>query len=194
MSRQLLLGTFNANKAKEVQAALGTDWQVLTCKDFPLVDEVEETGTTLEANAQLKAEAYARATGLPCLADDTGLEVDALDGAPGVYSARYAGDQATAGMNTLKLLKDLIGKTRRARFRTVMAWAVPGQVTQFFTGVLEGEITLSPRGEQGFGYDPVFQPVGDSRTLAEMELAEKNAISHRGRALRAFVEGLRAQK
>jgi len=193
MTRQLLLGTFNANKATEVQAALGNDWQVLTCRDFPLVDEVEETGTTLEANAQLKAEAYARATGLPCLADDTGLEVDALDGAPGVYSARYAGDQATAAMNTLKLLKDLIGKPRQARFRTVMAWAVPGENTQLFEGVLEGEITLSPRGEKGFGYDPIFQPKGDTRTLAEMELAEKNAISHRGRALHAFVTWLREQ-
>jgi len=157
--------------------------------------DVDECADTLEGNARLKAVAVCAATGRPALADDTGLEVAALDGAPGVRSARYAGDGASAADNTTKLLRELaeVGDdARSARFRTVVLVAYPDGSERVAEGLVEGVIVTQPRGEAGFGYDPVFVPDdGDGRTFAEMTAEEKHAISHRGRALRALAEALR---
>lgn len=151
---------------------------------------VEETGATLEENARIKAVALADAFGLPAVADDTGLEVDALGGAPGVRSARYAGDHASYADNVAKLLSELDGvdaQRRTARFATVALARVHGGAELRGRGEVEGTITLEPRGNHGFGYDPVFAPLeGDGRTFAEMTAAEKHAVSHRGRAFRAL--------
>jgi XTP/dITP diphosphohydrolase len=157
------------------------------------VADVDETGDTLEENARLKAWALVNATGLPAVADDTGLEVDALDGAPGVYSARYAGEHATYADNVQKLWEAMIGAaTRTARFRTVALAAFPDGAEVIGHGVVEGVIADKPRGDNGFGYDPLFIPAGgDGRTFAEMTRAEKERVSHRGRAFRALAAGLR---
>jgi XTP/dITP diphosphohydrolase len=154
--------------------------------------DVEETGATLEDNARIKANALARALGVPAIADDTGLEVDALGGAPGVQSARYAGDQARYADNVHKLLSDLGDRTNRtARFATVAMARWPDGREILVRGEVEGEITPGPRGATGFGYDPVFAPhEGDGRTFAEMSAPEKHALSHRGRAFRALAEAL----
>ena len=158
--------------------------------------DVEETGETLEENARLKARAVALATGRPALADDTGLEVDALGGAPGVWSARYAGDHVTYADNVAKLLAELAGQAggggeRRARFRTVALVAWPDGQEVRADGTVEGRIATEARGAGGFGYDPVFVPdEGDGRTFAEMNADEKHAVSHRGRAFRALAEAL----
>jgi XTP/dITP diphosphohydrolase len=161
------------------------------------VGEVEETGATLEDNARLKAVALVEATGLPAIADDTGLEVDALGGAPGVMSSRYSGEHASYDDNVSKLLAELDAagardrKDRRARFRTVAMACFPGGREVVAHGVVEGTIAEARRGRGGFGYDPVFVPDGgDGRTYAEMSLAEKNARSHRARAFRALAVGL----
>jgi XTP/dITP diphosphohydrolase len=192
LTTEILFGTFNAHKAEEVQQILGGQYRVLSCLDFPNLEEMDENGATLEANARIKAEGYSRQTGLLCFADDTGLEVEALNGAPGVYSARYAGPRAHAADNTLRLLKDLVGATNRAaRFRTVMALAAPHADTLYFEGILEGHINQHPIGGNGFGYDPVFVPHGDTRTLAELSPEAKNAISHRRKAMDKLLEYLR---
>lgn len=193
---KLVLATANPNKVKEMRDILsGLGIDVLTLADFPPMDEVNETGDTLEANALLKADAVYRHTGLPSLADDTGLEVDALGGRPGVYSARYAGPNASYEDNVAKLLGDLKGVAdadRIARFRTVMALRLSDAEHLFADGVAEGRIIGERRGADGFGYDPVFLPSdGDGRTFAEMAPAEKNAISHRARALIAIVDKIR---
>lgn len=158
------------------------------------VADVEEDADTLEANALLKARALVEATGEPAIADDTGLFVEALDGRPGVYSARYAGEDATYTDNVVKLLSELEGVSesrRTAKFRTVVVVAYPDREPLVIAGVLEGSISTEPHGDQGFGYDPVFVPDGGGgRTLAEMSPDEKNAISHRGRALRKLAEVL----
>ncbi len=158
------------------------------------VADVDEDADSLEGNAFLKARALVEATGLPAVADDTGLFVAALDGRPGVFSARYAGENATYAENVAKLLSELEGLSeaqRGARFRTVVVVAYPDREPLVVDGVLEGFISAEPRGDQGFGYDPVFVPVGgDGRTLAEMSPDEKNVISHRGRALRKLVDVL----
>jgi XTP/dITP diphosphohydrolase len=154
--------------------------------------DVEETGDTLEANARIKANALAGALGVPAISDDTGLEVDALDGAPGVYSARYAGEDATYTDNVDKLLDALgVRADRRARFATVAMARWPDGREIAVRGEVEGEIATDPRGRSGFGYDPVFRPAeGDGRTFAEMSPAEKHALSHRGRAFRALAAAL----
>lgn len=193
---KLVLATANPNKVKEMRDILsGLGIDVLTLADFPPMDEVDETGDTLEANALLKADAVYRHTGLPSLADDTGLEVDALGGRPGVYSARYAGPNASYEDNVAKLLGELKGVAdadRTARFRTVMALRLSDTEHLFADGVAEGRIIGERRGADGFGYDPVFLPSdGDGRTFAEMAPAEKNAISHRARALIAIVDKIR---
>jgi XTP/dITP diphosphohydrolase len=158
--------------------------------DEPL--DVDETGSTLEQNARIKADALASALGVPAIADDTGLEVDALDGAPGVRSARYAGERAQYDDNVEKLLAELGGRTdRTARFATVALARWPDGREIAVRGEVEGEIAISRRGSRGFGYDPVFVPTeGDGRTFAEMSPAEKHALSHRGRAFRALAEAL----
>ncbi|RLE30464.1 non-canonical purine NTP pyrophosphatase, RdgB/HAM1 family [Candidatus Acetothermia bacterium] len=182
---KVLLGTRNPHKLAELKRVLGEisgiEWVDFHSVPFP---EVAETGETLEENAKLKALAIARATGLPTLAEDTGLEVFALGGAPGVRSARFAGEQKDYQANNEKLLRLLEGVVdRRARFRAVAALALPDGRLWSTEGVLEGEIAHVARGEGGFGYDPLFIPIGERRTLAEMTPEEKDAISHRRRAL-----------
>lgn len=185
----VLIGTKNVGKIREVLAIMGqipgVEW--LTPAEVPVPD-VPETGTTFLDNALLKVRAIAAATGRATLAEDSGLEVDALGGAPGVRSARYAGDPPDYDANNRKLLAALAGVTdRRARFRTVAALALPDGRCWTAEGVLEGTIADAPRGTGGFGYDPLFVPRGETRTLAELAPEEKNAVSHRRQAL----EGLR---
>lgn len=190
---RVVLATANPDKVREIEAILAGTGVVLVPRP-PEVPDVDETGETLEDNARLKAEALASATGLPALADDTGLEVDALGGAPGVRSARYAGPAATYEDNVWALLAALARAAdddRRARFRTVALLRRPDGREVVAEGAVEGAIALSPRGEGGFGYDPVFVPAeGDGRTFAEMTPQEKNDLSHRGRAFRALAEEL----
>jgi XTP/dITP diphosphohydrolase len=190
---RLVVATKNADKLREIEAVLlglGLVNEIVAGLDWP---EVEETEPTLEGNARLKAEAVVAATGLPALADDTGLEVDALDGAPGVRSSRFAGEAATYADNVELLLRNLAGvPNRSARFRTVMILRLTRGEEISAEGVLEGRIIDEPRGESGFGYDPVFEVGG--RTLAELSDREKNQVSHRGRALRALAESLRARE
>jgi len=190
--RRVVVASKNPDKLREVEAVLERmdhPWEIVRGLDWPDVDETE---TTLEGNALLKALAVSETTGLAALGDDTGLEVDALDGAPGVFSARFAGPDATYEQNVDRLLADLDGVAdRSARFRTAIAFVVPGSTPLIVEGTLEGAITEERRGERGFGYDPVFA-VGE-RTYAEMSDGEKNEISHRARALRALTVALEAQ-
>ncbi|HVX22256.1 MAG TPA: RdgB/HAM1 family non-canonical purine NTP pyrophosphatase [Acidimicrobiales bacterium] len=192
----LVLATANPDKAAEVTAILADVGPVELLPRPADVDDVDETGDTLLANARLKAQALVEATNLPAVADDTGLEVDALGGAPGVYSARYAGDGATYADNVAKLLDDLAalpdgGGDRRARFKTVALVTFPDGGEIWTEGVVEGRIAVIPRGSGGFGYDAVFIPdEGDGRTFAEMSADDKHAISHRGRAFRALAKEL----
>jgi XTP/dITP diphosphohydrolase len=192
---KLVLATFNRDKARELGALLGIAGTETTgLYDFPGVAPPEETGTTLEENAALKAEAALRATGLPAVADDTGLEVDALDGAPGIHAARFAGPSASYADNVRLLLERLRGvpaERRTARFRTACVAVLSDGRRLVGEGTLEGRITEAPRGEQGFGYDPIFEIPGLDRTLAELTAAEKNAMSHRARAVRALADKLR---
>ena len=189
---RLVVASANPDKVTEIVAVLSAAIDVELAPRPPGVPEVVEDGATLLDNARLKARALVVATGLPAVADDTGLEVDALGGAPGVYSARYAGEDATYADNVAKLLQALAalpddGSERRARFTTVALAAFPDGSEQWAQGVLEGTIAPAPRGENGFGYDPVFVPAGgDGRTFAEMAPDEKDAVSHRGRAFRAL--------
>jgi XTP/dITP diphosphohydrolase len=187
--RRVVVASKNPDKIREVEAVLErTDhpWEIVRGLDWPDVDETE---STLEGNALLKARAVSEATGHAAIADDTGLEVDAIDGRPGVLSARFAGQDATYDQNVDRLLTELEGIDQRsARFRTAIAFVVPGAEPLIVEGVLEGSITEERKGDRGFGYDPVFA-VGD-RTYAEMSDDEKNEISHRARALRALVAAL----
>lgn len=182
----LVLATHNVHKQEEMNALLADMGIVIVGLDaYPQIGDIEETGTTLIENSLIKARTVHELTGLPSLADDTGLEVDALDGAPGVYSARYAGKNPTFEDNVNKLLTQLQGlpiDRRTARFRTIISF-VDGSRELFSEGIVEGIITLDTKGEDGFGYDPIFQPVGQDLTFAEMTQNEKNKISHRGRAL-----------
>jgi XTP/dITP diphosphohydrolase len=188
MSRgiKLVLATHNIHKQEEMNALLADMGIVIVGLDaYPQIGDIEETGITLIENSFIKARTVHELTGLPSLADDTGLEVDALDGAPGVYSARYAGKNPSFEDNMNKLLTELQGlpKDRRtARFRTIISF-VDGSRELFSEGIVEGIITLNTKGEDGFGYDPIFQPEGQDLTFAEMTQNEKNKISHRGRAL-----------
>jgi XTP/dITP diphosphohydrolase len=194
----LVLATANPDKAAEISAILGSSGTVELLPRPSEVPDVEETGDTLVANARLKARALAEATGRPAVADDTGLEVDPLGGAPGVWSARFAGEEATYADNVAKLLADLVdlvdgGGERRARFKTVALVAYPDGREIWAEGTVEGCIATEERGEGGFGYDPVFVPdEGDGRTFAEMAPEEKHGVSHRGRAFRALAVALAA--
>lgn len=189
--KTLFLASANRHKVEELKTMLEPlNYKLKSVLDHSGVDAVEEDQATLEGNALKKARFWHQHTGLPALADDTGLEVAALDGAPGVISARYAGETATYEDNVVKLLDKMKGQTnRKARFRTVIA--LVDDTEQLFEGVCEGEILGHPRGEGGFGYDPVFQPDGYKETFAELSLMEKNSISHRGKALQRAVEYLR---
>jgi XTP/dITP diphosphohydrolase len=193
---KLVLATANPDKSSEIRAVLaaaGLDAELVPRPaDVP---EVDETGATLEDNARLKAVALCEATGLPAVADDTGLAVDALGGAPGVRSARYAGDGVTYADNVAKLLRELsavAAPDRTARFTTVALARWPDGREVAAIGDVEGVISVAPRGAGGFGYDPVFVPLeGDGRSFAEMSAAEKHAVSHRGRAFRTLADGLK---
>ncbi len=196
MTLRIVVATANPDKAGEIRAVLqaaGTDVELVARPDDAA--EVEETGATLLENARLKAEALRDATGIAAVADDTGLEVDALGGAPGVFSARYAGENATYADNVDKLLREIDAvhrASRTARFRTAVVLALPDGTELVAEGVVEGVIAEEPRGTGGFGYDAVFVPAGaGGRTFAELAPDRKHAISHRGRALRALAVRLR---
>ena len=183
---KLVFATRNAHKLEEIRNIFEIKgMQVLSAFDFPEVPDVVEDGDTLEANAIKKAVEIATATGCWALADDSGLEVDALDGAPGVYSARYAGEPCSYEANNEKLLRELEGESdRAARFRTVIALSDPGGSVQTVAGECPGVIIAEQRGANGFGYDPLFVPDGCTQTFAELDADVKNRISHRARALR----------
>ncbi len=190
----IVLATRNPGKIAEIKALL-PGVRIRPAASFPGCPEPEETGRTFEENALIKARAVARYTGMTALADDSGLEVDALDGAPGVRSARYAGPAATDRDNLLRLLDALDGISeadRTARFRCVMAIAAPDGRTWTEEGTCEGRILQEPRGESGFGYDPLFVPAGYENTFGELDASVKNRISHRAKALRRIAEVLRA--
>ncbi len=187
MIAQIVLATRNAGKAREVRRILaGLGVEFLGADDVGL-PRVEETGATFAENALLKARSGTAASGLPCLAEDSGLVVDALGGAPGVHSARYAGAQGDDDANVRLVLERMHGlEDRRARFVCVAALVAPDGREWNAQGVLEGVVTEAPRGSGGFGYDPIFQPLGETRTNAELSAREKDRISHRGQALRAI--------
>lgn len=186
---QIVLATRNPGKVREVQALLPPTVEVVPLSAFPDLPEVEETGDTFEANAILKAETVSRLTGLPALADDSGLVVDALGGEPGVRSARFAGEGATDAENNALLLQRMAGRTdRAARFVCVLAWARPGVPMVCFRGETEGVLLAEGRGENGFGYDPLFFSPDLGKSFAEASGGEKGAISHRGRALQIFAK------
>ncbi|MER3426498.1 MAG: non-canonical purine NTP pyrophosphatase, RdgB/HAM1 family [Pyrinomonas sp.] len=195
-TRKLLIGTSNVGKAHELRQLLD-GWHLLTLADFPALQPPPETGETFEANAALKARYYAAHTGLWTLADDSGLEVEALAGAPGIHSARYAGASATDAENVAKLLAELQRTNdpeRRARFVCVIALASPDGRAWLFRGMCRGRIAHAPRGDGGFGYDPIFVPEGESLTFSELSAEEKQRRSHRARALaqaRDFLLSLR---
>lgn len=193
---EIIFATGNAHKAVEAQKALGDTFTLIMPKELGLTEEIPENGDTLQANAIEKAEYLWKKFGKSCFADDTGLEVDALGGAPGVYSARYAGPEKGSEANMTKLLAELEAAeaangeiSRAARFRTVVALILDGEL-HLFNGVLEGKIARKRSGNEGFGYDPIFIPDNYTKTLAEISLEEKNAISHRGKAMRALAEFL----
>lgn len=187
---KLVFATNNLNKLKEVQEMLPNSIQLLSLKDILCFDEVDETETTLEGNAQLKADYITQKFGFNCFADDTGLEVESLDGKPGVYSARFAGEPSNSENNMQKLLVDLETKSnRKAQFRTAVSLNINEQKF-LFEGICKGEILTSKQGKKGFGYDPVFKPEGFEQSFAEMTSEEKNKISHRGIAIQKLVEFL----
>jgi XTP/dITP diphosphohydrolase len=192
----LLLATRNPNKTREFRELLGQAFDVIDLSSFPEIAIPEETGLTFEDNATLKAIATSKKLPSLVIADDSGLEVDALGGAPGVFSARYAGENAGDVSNVDKLLRELRKRNiatekRSARFRCVIALAQNGKVLGVFEGFAEGKIVDPPRGSGGFGYDPIFEPKGFDQTFAEMTPESKNQISHRGQAIAALREGLR---
>lgn len=189
--RKLIFATNNAHKLGEVQALLGNAFELVTLRECGITEDIPETAETLEGNALQKARYVYEKTGLDCFADDTGLEVDALNGAPGVHSARYATDGHDFAANNRLLLKNLEGVVdRTARFRTVIALILDG-VEYTFEGRVEGAIATSESGSEGFGYDPLFVPSGEIITFAQMSAEAKNAISHRGRAVAKLVDFLK---
>jgi XTP/dITP diphosphohydrolase len=192
----VVLATRNAHKLREVRQIFASAEAAIDLRgldEFPDVPETPETGATFAENASAKATAAAQATGLIAIADDSGLAVDALEGRPGIESSRFAGpgaDDAARIAKLLGMMRDIPAEKRTARFRCAAAIAAPNGELSVVEGVLEGMIAKAPRGEHGFGYDPVFVPLGETRTLAEMSADEKNRISHRGRAFRAAAEVL----
>jgi XTP/dITP diphosphohydrolase len=186
---QIVLATHNKGKMSEINNLLSSSYEVLTLDHFPNIKEIPETGKTLKENAFIKARTVFEMTGLPSLADDTGLEVESLGGDPGVYSARYAGEQASYQDNCEKLLKNMMRvpkEDREAKFRTVIAYKDDNRELSC-DGSVKGEIAQSPKGSYGFGYDSVFYYPPLEKTFAELSEEEKNSISHRGRALRKFL-------
>ncbi|MDI9256973.1 non-canonical purine NTP diphosphatase [Flavobacterium sedimenticola] len=187
----LVFASNNQNKIKEIQLLLPASIQILSLKDIGCFEDIPETASTIEGNAILKANYVTEKYGYDCFADDSGLEVDVLNGAPGVHSARYAGEQKNDNDNMDKLLAHLQNETRRkANFKTVICLNVKG-TQHLFTGIINGSIIDEKRGANGFGYDPIFVPEGYTQTFAELSMAEKSAISHRGLAVQQLVAFLR---
>lgn len=183
----LVFATHNVNKLKEVSLLLPKDIRLISLEDLGCHEEIPETGTTLEANAQLKADYITHRYGISCFADDTGLIIDALNGAPGVHSARFAGEEKDSKKNIEKVLFKLKNITSRtARFKTVIALNL-NKERILFEGVVEGTITKEKKGAEGFGYDPIFIPIGYDQTFAQLPIEIKNEISHRGKALQKLI-------
>ncbi len=188
---KLVFATNNQHKLQELQAILGNHFELLSLNEIGCNEEIPEEQPTLEGNASQKAFYIYNKYGLSCFADDTGLEIEALNGEPGVYSARYAGEDKNADANMNKVLNKMAKiNDRKARFRTVISLIINGEETQF-EGIVDGEILNVKMGNSGFGYDPIFQPEGYSKTFAEMDMKEKNQISHRGRAVQKLVNYLK---
>lgn len=184
---QIVFATNNRNKLKEVQSLIPKDIKLLSLEDISCFEDVPETQDTIEGNASQKAEYIKKHYGYDCFADDTGLEIEALNGEPGVYSARYAGEQRNSEDNIQKVLLNLKDTShRRAQFKTVIALELHGS-QQLFTGTCKGDITLEKKGEKGFGYDPIFKAEGYNKTFAEITLEEKNRIGHRGKAVNQLI-------
>ena len=206
---KIVFATGNPGKLREAAEILGKGFELVTPAQVGITEEIPETGNTIRANSQQKADYIYKKTGLNCFADDTGLELDILGGAPGVETARYAGPQKNPADNIRKLLREIsrrmqeasvarnlglsmVHANRKARFRTSVTLILDGE-HHYFDGIMEGHIGLSPYGDGGFGYDPVFMPEGYDVTAAQLSEEEKNAISHRGKALRAMAEFLHEQ-
>lgn len=191
---KICFATNNKKKIEEVKAALGPEFLLVSLQEIGCVEELPETGDTLDHNAFQKARYVKEHFGVDCFADDTGLEVEVLEGAPGVYSGRFAGEPRSDERNIDLLLEKMEGKTnRKARFRTVIALILEGKEYQF-EGIAEGEILKERVGEKGFGYDPVFKPIGFDKTFAQLSLEEKNEISHRGKAVKSLIKFLNHRK
>ena len=187
---QLVFATNNRHKLEEVAAKVGDKIQLLTLNDIGCTDDIEETGITFKENASIKSHYIYQKYKLNCFGDDSGLEIDALNGEPGVYSARYAGEHGNHAANISKVLQNLTGETnRKARFRTVISLIWNGE-EHFFDGTVEGQIRTATSGTAGFGYDPIFEPDGYNITFAEMSLEQKNSISHRARAMDQLISFL----
>lgn len=187
---KIVFASNNKNKILEIQSMLPESIQIVSLESIGCLEEIPETSETIEGNAILKANYITQKYGFDCFADDTGLEVEALNGEPGVYSARYAGEQRNADDNMNKLLEELLDKpNRNAQFKTVIALNLKGK-QYLFSGIASGEITLEKKGTGGFGYDPIFKPTNYDETFAELSLAVKNEISHRGKATKALLDFL----
>lgn len=192
MKDRLVFATHNKNKLEEIRNILN-NYEVVGLRDIGCMEDIVEDSDTLQGNAKIKADFVTNNFHMDCFADDTGLEVEALDGAPGVYSARYAGEGCSYHDNVVKMLAAMKGKeNRKARFRTVIALNLNGK-QYFFEGIINGQILTEEHGNGGFGYDPIFQPDGFEETFAEMSMEVKNKISHRGRAVQKLVEFLQSK-
>ncbi|MDE6038703.1 MAG: non-canonical purine NTP diphosphatase [Paramuribaculum sp.] len=190
MEKEIVFATNNLHKLSEIRRIMGDQWHILSLADINCNEDIPETADTLRGNAELKARFVKERYGYDCFADDTGLLVDALDGAPGVYSARYAGPGHDSAANMALLLENLRGVTdRKAHFSTVIA-LIQGEEMLTFEGRVDGTITETPSGIDGFGYDPIFRPDGHEETFAQMSADQKNAISHRGRATAQLIQHL----
>ena len=197
--KRLLLATRNAHKAREIQEILGPEFELRDLTAYPEISEIVESGKSFEENAKLKAIAVSKELPGLIIADDSGLEVETLGGAPGIYSARYAGKNATDKQNVEKLLSEVTRADakihqRKARFRCVIALARAGKLLDTFNGAVEGTIVDRPRGSHGFGYDPIFVPNGFEQTFAELPAEVKNRVSHRAKTIRALAAKLAAVK
>jgi XTP/dITP diphosphohydrolase len=191
---KIVFATNNPNKIKEVAALMPPEIELLSLEQIGCTEDIPETSNTIEGNALQKVDYIKDKFGLDCFADDTGLEVEVLNGAPGVYSARYAGPEKNSAANIAKLLDEMSGEANRnARFKTVIALDLHGQ-RRSFNGICPGKITEEEKGEDGFGYDPVFQPEGHEKTFAEMTLEEKSDLSHRGIATRKLLDYLHQKR
>lgn len=187
---KIIFASNNKNKVQEIQNQLPEFIQIITLEEIGCTEEIAETADTIEGNALLKANYVTEKYGLPCFADDTGLEIEALNGAPGVYSARYAGEDKNAEKNMNLVLEKMQNEpNRKAQFKTVIALNINDQ-QYLFTGIITGEIRKEKTGANGFGYDPIFEPENIGKTFAEMTLEEKNKLSHRGRAVEQLIEFL----